>query len=66
MNESASSYVSTAPGVPGTTGTPHWMATVRAFVLSPSASIASGVGPMKAIPASSTLRANPAFSERKP
>lgn len=86
MNPSASVYDSTAPGVPGTTGTPTLIAKVEtgqygrtvmcysephipsvlAFVLSPSASITSGDGPMKARPACSTFRANSAFSERKP
>ena len=39
---------------------------VRAFVLSPRLSITSGDGPMKAMPACSTLRANSAFSDKKP
>lgn len=39
---------------------------VRALVLSPSWSMTSGEGPTNARPACSTLRANSAFSERKP
>lgn len=38
----------------------------RALVLSPSESMTSGEGPTNASPACSTLRANCAFSERKP
>jgi len=52
--------------VPGTTGTPARMAARRAVVLLPIASIASGSGPMKVMPASRTARANAAFSARKP
>lgn len=39
---------------------------VRAFVLSPRLSMTSGVGPTNAKPACSTLRANWAFSDKKP
>lgn len=39
---------------------------VRAFVLSPSWSMTSGDGPTNARPACSTLRANSAFSDKKP
>ena len=39
---------------------------VRALVLSPSWSMTSGEGPTNARPACSTLRANSAFSDRKP
>lgn len=89
MKASASPYASTGPGVPGTTGTPTFMAiertltrcqskqsvrqkrkktvpSVRAFVLSPSPSMTSGVGPTKAIPACSTFLANSAFSDKNP
>ena len=52
--------------VPGTVGTPHASAALLAAVLSPMASIVSGLGPTKAIPSSSQRRANVAFSERKP
>lgn len=38
----------------------------RALVLSPKLSMTSGEGPMNARPASSTLRANSAFSAKKP
>jgi len=38
----------------------------RADVLSPIRSMESGVGPTHLIPAASTLRANTAFSDRKP
>ena len=52
--------------VPGTTATPHAMAARRAAVLSPMASIVSGSGPTKVMPASAHLRANVAFSDRNP
>ena len=53
-------------GVPGTTGTPARAMISRAVTLSPIASIASGLGPMKTIPASRQARANAGFSARKP
>jgi len=56
----------TGPGVPGARGAPTFSATWRAVTLSPSASIASGEGPIQIIPASITARANSAFSARKP
>jgi len=40
-----SSNFSTGPGVPGTTGTLHSVAILRAETLSPSASMVSGEGP---------------------
>ena len=39
---------------------------LRAVTLSPQARIASGVGPMNVIPHLPQMRANSAFSERKP
>lgn len=45
-NDTASSTLPTGPGVPGTTGTLHLIARVRAETLSPSPSMTSGVGPM--------------------
>ena len=52
--------------VPGTTGVPAEMASWRAAVLLPIASIASAGGPTQTSPASRTARANQARSERKP
>jgi hypothetical protein len=52
--------------VPGTIGTPASRMISRALVFEPMASIASGGGPMKTIPASSQARAKAAFSARKP
>ncbi len=89
VNSLTSSKRATAPGVPGTTGTPAAMASFRADTLSPSASITPGLGPtncshrrvsrirqplesakglavLTISPAASTLRANSAFSDRKP
>jgi hypothetical protein len=65
-NPAASSYFSMAPSVPGTVGTPALSANSRALTLSPSPSMVSGRGPMKAMPASSTAFANSGFSDRKP
>jgi hypothetical protein len=50
----------------GTTGTPAWSAAALARSLSPISSIAAGGGPIQVSPASSTARAKPAFSLRKP
>ena len=47
-------------------GTPAAKALRFAASLSPIASITSGVGPTQMMPASVTLRANSAFSDRKP
>lgn len=44
-NASATARSSTGPGVPGTTGTLHPWASLRAETLSPKPSITSGVGP---------------------
>jgi hypothetical protein len=52
--------------VPGTTGTPAAIAAARAAVLLPIRRIASGVGPMNVMPASSTAAAKSSFSARKP
>ena len=61
-----SSASSAAAAMPGTTGTPACVISSRARTLSPIASIASGGGPMKTMPASRQARANAAFSDRKP
>jgi hypothetical protein len=50
----------------GATGKPAWATKARARTLSPIRSMASGVGPMKRMPAAWTLRANAAFSDRNP
>ena len=52
--------------VPGTIGTPAACISSRARVFEPIASIADAGGPMKVTPASSSRRANVAFSARKP
>jgi hypothetical protein len=52
--------------VPGTIGTPAARIRSRAAIFEPIASIASGGGPIQAIPASVTSRAKDAFSARKP
>ena len=52
--------------VPGNSGTPLASAIARAVCLSPKSRICPGVGPMKAIPASSHLSANSAFSLKNP
>ena len=52
--------------LPGTKGTPRFFTVSRAVILSPIASMASGEGPMKVIPASAQAAANSARSERKP
>ena len=62
----AASSVRTGSAVPGTIGTPADAAILRAATLSPSASIASGDGPMNTMPASRHLRAKEARSERRP
>src|SRR2546429_6581375 len=51
--------------VPGSTGTPAEVASLRAAVLSPSNSSKLAGGPMKVMPAFSHARANAAFSERR-
>ena len=55
-----------APRVPGTRGAPILSAMWRAVVLSPSAAMACGDGPIQVTPASITACANSAFSDRKP
>jgi hypothetical protein len=47
-------------------GTPAAFIRSRASVFDPIASIASGGGPIQVSPASSTARANAAFSARNP
>ena len=66
VNAFTSSNFSTGPSVPGTTGTLHFIAKVRAETLSPRELIVSAVGPTNMRPAASTARAKSAFSERKP
>ncbi len=51
---------------PGIVGTPWARASRRAATLSPIKLIASGLGPMKVRPLSSTACAKAAFSARKP
>ena len=51
---------------PGMIGTPAAFIAVRASVFEPISSIAAGGGPIHVSPASSTLRANAAFSARNP
>ena len=51
---------------PGATGTLASRAQMRAASLLPSFSMTSAEGPMKTTPASLHMRANSAFSERKP
>ena len=53
-------------GLPGRIGTPADLASSRARSLSPISSIVAGRGPTQIRPASCTMRANPAFSARKP
>ena len=59
---------SVSPGreMPGTVGTPRADTAALAAILSPIVSIAAAGGPMKIRPASSSARANAAFSERNP
>jgi hypothetical protein len=52
--------------VPGTIGTPAACIRSRAAIFEPIASIAAGGGPIHVSPDSSTSRAKPAFSARKP
>ena len=54
------------PVLPGTNGTSYWLTASFAASLLPIISIASGGGPTKMSPASSTLRAKSAFSDKKP
>ena len=58
--------VSTGSVTPGTIGTPASCISSRALVLDPIASIALAGGPIKVMPLSSSVRANSAFSARKP
>ena len=62
----ASASAAMGAGEPGTVGTPAAAMFWRAVVFTPMASIDSGRGPMKTIPARSRARANSAFSERNP
>ena len=52
--------------VPGTMGTPAFLAISRAWTLLPIKRMASGDGPMKVMPEASHIVANSAFSERNP
>jgi hypothetical protein len=65
-NASTSAADETGSGVPGVSGAPTLSAMCRARTLSPSASIASGGGPIQVSPAAMTARANSAFSARNP
>ena len=65
-NASISSNDLTASVSPGTTGTPAACIRCRDSVFDPIASIDSGDGPMKMMPASRQARAKLAFSARKP
>ena len=62
----ASSSDDIAFSTPGITGTPTLFATTLDFILSPSLSIISGLGPINLIPASSHFLANSGFSDKKP
>jgi hypothetical protein len=62
----SSSSVRPARASPGTVGTPRSSTVCFAEILSPMISIASALGPMKTIPASTHARAKAAFSARKP
>ena len=57
---------STAPSEPGTTGTPAAFMVSLATDLSPIDEIVSGRGPMNVRSWSWQIRANSAFSDRKP
>ena len=61
-NARSSSTPTSSPSSPGTTGTPASRASTFARALSPMSSIASGGGPTHTSPASTTARANAAFS----
>ena len=61
-----SSAFLTGSAVPATSGAPAFAAILRAETLSPSALIAEGGGPIHVNPASITLCANTAFSDKKP
>lgn len=65
-NARTSSAEPTGSVVPGTCGAPTFSAMWRAATLSPSLAMAAGGGPIQVSPASSTARANSAFSDRKP
>ena len=58
--------LSTGSTAPGMIGTPAARIAARAAVFEPISSIAAGGGPIHVRPASSTVRANAAFSARKP
>ncbi|SIN10305.1 Uncharacterised protein [Mycobacteroides abscessus subsp. abscessus] len=57
---------SSGPSVPGASGAPAARAISRARILSPSASMVSGEGPIHRRPAAITARAKPADSARNP
>ena len=57
---------SISPTWPGTVETPALAANFFDSILSPMASMALGLGPMKTIPSLASRRATPAFSDRKP
>ena len=55
-----------ADSVPGTTGAPAAIASLRAAVFDPICRIAAAGGPMNTMPAASQASANSAFSLRNP
>jgi hypothetical protein len=65
-NRIASPASATGPGVPGTSGAPTRAAMALAAILSPSARMARGGGPIQVRPASRTAWAKAASSARKP
>ena len=62
----ASCSLPISPSLPGTVGTPASRANARAEFLSPTRSIASGVGPMKPMSHDRQTSAKWEFSERNP
>jgi hypothetical protein len=62
----ASRSSETGPGVPGTIGTPAAAIADRAALLLPIVSIASGEGPMNAMPTWAQISAKEEFSARNP
>ena len=66
MAARASASSSCSISSPGITGTPAARMVIRAVILSPICSMASGLGPTHCRPAFPTARAKSARSERKP
>ncbi len=65
-NSRTSAASRTGSAVPGASGAPTRRAISRALTLSPSASIASGGGPIQVSPTFATAREKSAHSARKP